>query len=137
MATQKTPGIWEEIPTGAVVTATWKDQTIKGTLEKIYQSGTDAHKCMELRAAPFGIVTLDARDHWDVTYESRSLADVIKESPIGSVFRSRLIQVIKVSETYIVTEDLETQGYQIRPELVQIDQLESRDPANFTQVYTG
>lgn len=101
MAT-KTPGIWEDIPKGAVVTATWKDQTIKGTLESV--TGKHRDKRMELRVAPFGILTLDARDNWDVTYEAESAGDAIRSAPIGTVWGVPMTyypRIVRISEGFV------------------------------------
>lgn len=102
MTTQKIPGTWESIPKGAVVTATWGDQTVKGTLESII--GTHRDKRMELRAAPFGIIKLDVRDGWEVTYESYSAGDVIRSAPIGAVWGTQMTfypRTVKISDTHV------------------------------------
>ena len=118
MTKQQTPGIWDEIPKGAVVTATWNDQRIKGTLKEVYRSGADAHKCMILEAPPLGSVTLDARDHWDVTYESLTLADELILARIGDLFSNRdgSHEIIKLSENHVSSRVL-SGGYWEAPEL--------------------
>lgn len=134
MTTQATPGIWEEIPTGAVVTATWKEQKIVGTMERVYKTGPDKHKMLELRAAPFGLISLDARDHWDVTYDVSSFADTIAASPVGSVFRSNTTQIVKVSKFNVTREDMESMGYEVPPTLLRITEFESIPTTTYTRV---
>lgn len=134
MTTQATPGIWEDIPLGAVVTATWKDQKIVGNVERLYKSGPDKHKVLELRAAPFGIIALDARDNWDITYAVATLADTLAASPVGSVFRSNTTQIVKVSKFNVTREDLETSGYDVPPALLRITEFEKISAATYKRV---
>lgn len=131
MSTQTTPGIWENIPTGALVTATWNDQKIVGTMERVYKTGPDKHKVLELRAAPFGIIALDARDYWEVTYVSETVADVLAKSPVGTVLRSNTTQIVKVSKFNVTREDLDVSGYDVPPDLRRITDFEKVSAAPY------
>lgn len=116
MTTQKTPATWESIPKGAVVTATWKETTIKGTLESV--TGKNRDKRMELRVAPFGILKLDVRDAWELTYESYSAGDVIRESPLGTVWGTRMTfypRTVKISDTHVSRQHVQDEDAIIVP----------------------
>lgn len=101
MAT-KTPGTWDVIPEDAVITATRKDLTLKGTFKGV--TGEYDRKRLHLEVPPLGVLHLDARDGWDVTYEADSAGDVIRSAPIGTVWGVPMTfypRIVRISEGFV------------------------------------
>lgn len=109
MTTWKTPGLWNDIPQGAKVRATRAEVKLVGEFVSLERHPSVSHaKIMRLKVAPFSnTIPLDSRDHWDVEYESKSQADVIRESPVGSVWVDRQDgwpRIVKVADEQITLQ---------------------------------
>lgn len=102
MVTQKTPGVWEDIPVGSKIRAERKGTVIIGNLIKVTE--VNRNKYMDVDAFPPFTTRLSAKDQWEVTYESTSAGDVIRSAPIGTVWGVPMTfypRIVRISDEYV------------------------------------
>lgn len=131
--TQITPGIWENIPAGADVTAERKGTTLRGVMQELKYAPEDRRKILRVLVPTLGILSLDARDMWNVTYAMPTLEDTLNGAPIGAVYRSdkKRCRIVKVSATHVARVDWNQGGYEFDPELDAIEHFKSFDATDF------
>lgn len=122
---QTTPGVWEEIPANATIIATRNGVTIKGEAIALGREGEDGHKVLTVIVPALGTLKLDARDHWDVTYETRTLADELNAAQVGDLFSNRdgNHEIVKVTDEHVASRML-VGGYWENPEIRRIKDYE-------------